>query len=95
MPTNQAALNTAGPAYQLPPTFAVTNEFASPAVIRSQVDGTAEHIDACALDVWSIGTLLVQLFACLSAWRLPGAGTPQLPQLKAIHDNWVRWHTFL
>ena len=80
----------AGPANEKPLNMGLSWGLATPETVKSTVN-TSEHLDACAQDIWSIGTLLLYSFTLVSAWQLGDVvpSAKSAPQLLQLHNDWV------
>lgn len=72
----------------MPPNFGITCRQACPAVIRALL-GSDEVVDARALDVWSLGSMLVRYYGDYEAWKPSDPDEEEQLALFLLHNQWV------
>ena len=77
-----------GPRSNAPVNFGCTYSLAPPALARSK-GGHTEQVNACALDVWSVGSMLLRFFTGYAAWNPPGTELGNFSQLQDLLRSWV------
>ena len=86
MPKSGSAV--AGLLKNSPRNFGCTVEFASPEVARQRGD---EYVDTCALDMWSVGYIIVILLAGTVPWQGTAMRdrSQEWAELCRHHEEWV------